>query len=317
MKLFLGIDTSNYTTSLCLLRQDGEIVADQRQILKVGPGLKGLRQSEAVFQHVQNLPVLTARLGPHLRGEDKLAALGVSTKPRAQTGSYLPVFLPGHSLALSLANLFGLTCYELTHQENHIWSGLASAGLALEGSFLAIHLSGGTTELVLVQPDRGNRSLRVDLWGGTLDLHAGQLVDRLGVKLGLSFPCGPALEKLALEAEATVPVATYQKAGRISFSGPLTALEKLVGEVAAPVIALTSFRVITRTLIKWISWAEEKTQRRRLLLVGGVAANKIIRRELVQGLPGWQIFFAAPAFSTDNAYGAAYYAALASGDLED
>ena len=312
MKVFLGIDTSNYTTSLCLLGEDGTILADERILLQVASGSRGLRQSEALFQHVQNLPKLCTALEP-LLAEHTLAAIGVSTRPRPQTDSYMPVFLAGSSLARSLARCLQVPCHELSHQENHIWSGLASAPGPQTPEFLAIHLSGGTTELAHVLRDKQSHRLRVELWGGTLDLHAGQVVDRLGVKLGLSFPAGPSLEKLAEETRDSVPVPTYHREGRVSFSGPLTALERMAEQVTAAVCARSCLLSIARTLSKWVQWAEERTDCRELLLVGGVASNRLIRQELVERLPQWRLFFAQPKYSTDNAYGAAYYCALREG----
>ena len=314
MKVFLGIDTSSYTTSICLLGEDGKIKADERIILHVASGSRGLRQSEALFQHVQNLPEVTARLAPALAGHE-LVSIGVSVKPRPSEDSYMPVFLPGSSLAEALGHLLGVPCHRLTHQESHIWSGLASANGPAAPDFFAIHLSGGTTELTLVKRDEKTNRLQLNLLGGTLDLHAGQFVDRLGVKLGLPFPAGPSLEKLAHLTEDTVPVPTFHRAGRVSFSGPLTALEKMVGEVSPEVLARSCFQSIGRTLVKWIRWAEEQSVSRELLVVGGVAANGIIRAYLREKLPNWNLFFAAPAYSVDNAYGAAFFSALTSGLL--
>lgn len=296
---------------MCLVGEDGTILADERKLLQVASGSRGLRQSEALFQHVQNIPELTAKLQDSLQGHE-LASIGVSVKPRPQEGSYLPVFLPGHSLALALSNILGIPCYELTHQETHIWSGIGSAGGPNSPEFLAIHLSGGTTELTLVKQGEQEPVLTIELWGGTLDLHAGQFVDRVGVKLGLDFPCGPALEKLANKTSETVPIPTFQREGNVSFSGPLTAVERLVGKQAPEVCARTCLNSIARTLIKWIRWAEEKTRSRELLLVGGVAANQLIRAELQAKLPHWKFYFADPAFSVDNAYGAAFFSALVS-----
>lgn len=312
MRLVLGVDTSSYTTSLCLVGEDGTIVLDQRKVLEVASGSRGLRQSEALFQHVQNLPGLTSKLTPYLQNNE-LVAIGVSTKPRPQDDSYLPVFLPGSSLASSLGHVLGIPCYELTHQENHIWGGIGSVGGPREFPFLAIHLSGGTTELTLVNREQTGWGLKVDLWGGTSDLHAGQFVDRLGVRLGLSFPAGSALEQLALNASTSLPIPTFHKGGMVSFSGPLTALERLCGQEAPEVLALSCFSAISRTLLKWIRWAETQTKCRQLLIVGGVAANSLIRQELVRSLPHWKLFFGKPRYSVDNAYGAAYFAALTSG----
>ncbi|NMB00919.1 MAG: O-sialoglycoprotein endopeptidase [Firmicutes bacterium] len=299
---------------MCLVGEDGTIIADERRLLKVASGLRGLRQSEALFQHVQNIPELTARLVTPLEGHD-LAAIGVSVKPRPQEESYLPVFLPGQSLAQALSHMASIPCYELTHQETHIWSGIATAGGPVESEFLAIHLSGGTTELTAVKRQEEGFNLQIDLWGATSDLHAGQFVDRLGVALGLGFPCGPALERLAAETTESVPVPTFHREGIVSFSGPLTALERLVGELRPEVCARACFKSIARTLVKWISWAGTKTECRNLLVVGGVAANRLIREELNKALPGWRFYFANPAYSVDNAYGAAFFAGLASGQL--
>ena len=314
MKVFLGIDTSSYTTSMCLLGEDGEIKADERIILQVASGARGLRQSEALFQHVQNMPEVTARIGQALQG-DELVSIGVTIKPRPSEDSYMPVFLPGSALAESIGHLLSIPCHKLTHQESHIWSGIASAQGPYASDFLAIHLSGGTTEMTLVGRDEKTNRLRVDLLGSTLDLLAGQFVDRLGVKLGLPFPAGPSLEKLAHKSEDTVSVPTFHRAGKVSFSGPLTALEKMVGNASPPVLAKACFESIGRTLVKWIRWAEGQSSSRDLLIVGGVAANKIIRSYLLQKLPNWDLFFAAPAYSVDNAYGAAFFSALSSGFL--
>ena len=224
MKVFLGVDTSSYTTSLCLLGEDGQIKADKRKVLEVASGSRGLRQSEALFYHMQNLPWLSSQLAPFL-ADHELVSIGVSVKPRPQEDSYLPVFLAGSSLAECLASFLGIPCHPLTHQETHIWGGIGSAGGPTASRFLAIHLSGGTTELTLVEREEKSPRLKIELLGATLDLHAGQLVDRLGVKLGLPFPAGPALEELAGLTADTAPVPTYHRDGMVSFSGPLTALE--------------------------------------------------------------------------------------------
>lgn len=312
MGLVLGVDTSSYTTSLCLLDANGDMVSEQRKILDVASGSRGLRQSEALFQHVRNLPTLTEQISSDLGGGN-LVSIGVSSKPRPQEDSYMPVFLPGISLARSLSNILGIPCYELSHQENHIWAGLASAQGPKEFPFLAVHLSGGTTELTLVNRDPLSWNLQVQLLGGSSDLHAGQLVDRLGVKLGLPFPAGSHLEELALKTTNTVTIPSFHRSGEISFSGPLTALERLVGQENPETLARSCFLVISRTLIKWIQWAENITPCRQLLIVGGVAANSLIRQDLTASLPNWKLFFAKPEHSVDNAYGSAFYAGLASG----
>jgi len=314
MRVFLGVDTSSYTTSMCLLGEDGSIQADERRILKVASGARGLRQSEALFQHVQNIPKLTKELALSLEGHE-LVSIGVSEKPRPQVDSYMPVFLPGSSFAEALGHMLSIPCHKLTHQEGHIWSGIASAKGPSASEFLAIHLSGGTTELTAVRRDPVTHRLDVELLGGTLDLHAGQFVDRLGVKMGLPFPAGPSLDQMAQTATGHLPVPTYHRGGMVSFSGPLTFLEAQVGTVEPGLLARACFASIARTLVKWVRWVEQERVSRDLLVVGGVAANTIIREALRMGLPDWRLYFAAPFRSVDNAYGAAFFGALTSGYL--
>lgn len=314
MKVVLGIDTSSYTTSMCLLGEDGSIKADERKILEVASGSRGLRQSEALFQHVQNIPLLTEKLVFALDGHE-LVSIGVSEKPRPQEESYLPVFLPGLSLAQALSHLLGIPYHGITHQETHIWGGIGSAAGPHSGEFLAMHLSGGTTELTVVKRDEQTNRLQIRLLGGTLDLHAGQFVDRLGVKMGLPFPSGPSLEKLAHLTTESISVPTFHKDGMVSFSGPLTALERLVGQAAPESCARACLMSIARTLVKWIRWAEKRHPSRELLVVGGVASNQIIRQVLHKQLSNWHLYFAAPVYSVDNAYGAAFFSALVSGCL--
>ena len=185
MRVFLGIDTSSYTSSMCLVGEDGSVIADERIVLHVASGSRGLRQSEALFQHVKNLPQLSSVLQPVL-AKHTLAALGVSVQPRPQDDSYMPVFLPGWGLAKSTASFLNVPCHELSHQETHIWSGIASAPGPASQEFLAIHLSGGTTELAHVQRDKRSYRLSIDLWGGTL-ISRRPICRSHRVQLGLPF----------------------------------------------------------------------------------------------------------------------------------
>lgn len=307
MNLYLGIDTSAYTTSLCLVDSEGRIVAEARKVLTVPEGKQGLRQSEAVFQHVQNLPVLAREIRSQLGEGCEVKAVAATNQPRPHEGSYMPVFLAGQGFGEAYASLSGIPFNTLSHQENHILSGIHTAGGPISKEFLSIHLSGGTTELTRVAVG-GDGRMDIDLLGATGDLHAGQFVDRVGVALGLGFPAGAALEALAQKGAAPVTVPAVHKDGKLSFSGPLTALLKKVSSERPEDIALGCFQCIGRALVKWIRWAEESTDCREMLIVGGVAANQIIRRMLLKKLPNWRLYFASPGYSTDNALGAALYA---------
>ena len=184
----LGLDTSNYRTSVALVSETGEILLNYRKLLPVPPGERGLRQNEAVFAHLRQLSAAEDQLRRAAGGT--VAAVAASTAPRDGTDSYMPVFMAGASFGRLTAAALGVPFVGTTHQRGHL--SAAKAGTELENSeeYLALHLSGGTTDLLEVRGDS------VRQIGGSMDLHAGQLVDRAGVALGCSFPSGPELEKL-------------------------------------------------------------------------------------------------------------------------
>lgn len=305
--MILGIDTSNYTTSLCLVDSTGEIVSEQRRLLSVEEGERGLQQSAALFQHVNNLPDLLEQIG----SLHSLQGICVSARPRPVENSYMPVFLAGEALARSLSAALQIPLYRTSHQEGHIAAGEATAGQVPADRFLAIHLSGGTSDLL--QVNRQDTGYRIALMGSSKDLHAGQFVDRVGVALGLPFPAGPHLEKLALtcpEGDVSVRLPSPVSGLDWSFAGPETAAGKLIETGGNPaVIARAVEDCIAKGLEKVIRQAMEQTGLRMILLVGGVAANLHIRRRLRHRLEHpavkAKLFFAAPRYSTDNAFGVA------------
>jgi len=310
---FLGIDTSNYTTSLAVIDANGQISADSRQLLPVEAGEKGLRQSEALFWHIKNLPDVVQRLTmqvPDLHSH--LRAIAVTTSPRPVLDSYMPVFLAGTSFAEGLASILQVPCFSLSHQENHLWAGLFTAGRPKLNEFLALHLSGGTTELLHVRMT-GDYHLQVAIIGGSMDLHAGQFIDRVGVAIGLPFPAGPHLERLASSSQQDLVIPSYHREGQISFAGQETAALRLLQQHNKADVARAVLMNIARTIAKMIRWAAQKTGITKVVLVGGVCANQLIRAELTARLDQLQLYFADPRFSVDNALGAAIFAGLSYG----
>ncbi|MDO5379178.1 MAG: O-sialoglycoprotein endopeptidase, partial [Clostridia bacterium] len=195
MRAVLGIDTSCYTTSAALVSEDGEILASARQLLAVAEGERGLQQSQGLFQHVKSLPQMIERVMADVP-EAGICAVSASVRPRPAERSYMPVFRAGESQARAAAALLRVPFYPVSHQEGHVRAAMVDSGIEPEAPFLALHLSGGTTEVLLA--DSG----KLTLLGGSLDLHAGQLIDRTGVRMGLPFPAGPSLERLAMKGEA-------------------------------------------------------------------------------------------------------------------
>ena len=311
MEVSLGVDTSCYTTSAAVLDRTGKLIADFRIPLTVKPGGKGLSQSEMVFQHVRNLPLVLEQLRRMMGNEARIVAVGASARPRPVDGSYMPVFLVGHGAAKTLGAAMNCLVYGISHQENHILAGMWSAGGDFGPEFLALHVSGGTTEILRVQ--RTAECMDVTLLGGTCDLHAGQFVDRVGVALGLPFPAGPHLERLAAQCKGKPSVTPVSVDGmQISFSGPESHVRRWLSISPDPAeVAASVQQCIAESLQRALVAAIDRTGLKTVLLVGGVAANQFVRTHVAGALERGreaQVRWPAPEFSGDNAVGAAWWA---------
>ncbi len=293
MSGFLGIDTSNYTTSVAYVR-DGVVEANLRQLLTVDKGERGLRQSDAVFAHTVNLPGLFETLGKR-----SLAAVGVSVTPRDVEGSYMPCFLAGKSAASGIAQVTGVPFYGFSHQRGHIMAALYSCGKQdlYEGTFLAFHVSGGTSEVTLCEEGR------ITLLGGSEDISCGKVIDRVGVMLGLDFPCGKALEALARAGRVTRRIKTCVRGMHCNLSGVENLARRMLDEgerredIAAFVLAF-----VEQTLLALSKEARARYAGVPIVYAGGVMSNQLIRPALAAA---GESYFADAAYSCDNAAGIA------------
>lgn len=302
---FLGIDTSNYTTSLALCSREGEILLNLKRLLPVKDGECGLRQSDAVFAHVKNLPELMAELRPHL-ADKRILAVGYSARPRQAEGSYMPCFLAGKAAAESISATLGVPSFSFSHQDGHITAALYSAGqmalLEEQTPFAAFHVSGGTTEVLLVQPRENG--LDVSLVGETSDLNAGQAIDRVGVMMGLSFPCGREMEALAATSTKKPPSPRVSvKNGCCNLSGLQNLAEKLWRESGdRALVSAFVFSFLARTLERMTEALDLAHPGLPIFYAGGVMSNRYLQSRLsARG----NTYFAEPVFSADNAAGIA------------
>ncbi len=302
-EVILGIDTSNYTTSLAILSVDGELIANLKRPLPVKAGERGLRQSDAVFAHTVNLPSLLCEAKSYLE-DANICAVGVSDKPRNVEGSYMPCFLSGVVSAESIALALNTPIYRFSHQCGHIMAAVYSSGREdlLKREFAAFHISGGTTELVRVKP--AESGFATELLGGTSDLNAGQIIDRVGVYAGLAFPAGPALEKEALKNMAKIPGKKVSSKGMtVNLSGLENMAVKLYDDTGdLPLTAAFVFDYIGRAVIAMMDAYEDAFGKTTFLLAGGVMCNSIIKEMLGKA---HSVAFAEPAMSADNAVGIA------------
>ena len=297
--MYLGIDTSNYTTSAAAF--DGRDGVNRSRLLDVAPGQLGLRQSDALFSHVKRLPVLMEQLFSAV-SPGEIQAVAVSTRPRAVEGSYMPCFLAGVAVAKSLAAALGVPCHEVSHQQGHVAAALWSAGRMdlMDRPHLAWHLSGGTTELLSITPE--GKNVRAEKIGGTSDISAGQIMDRTGKLLALPFPAGKALDQLSQGVDV--------KPFRVKTQGLTFSLSGLENQVAAfyqrtnspEETAAFAVSSVCDVVLRTTREAQKQYPGLEVVFSGGVASNVTLRRVCGFGV------FAAPQFSTDNAMGVAVLA---------
>ncbi|MBR0465034.1 MAG: O-sialoglycoprotein endopeptidase [Clostridia bacterium] len=303
MRVVLGLDTSCYTTS-CGLAMERRGLDQARRLLDVPLGERGLQQSKGVFQHVGRMPALIeALLSRHADAE--IVGVCASIRPRPVEGSYMPVFTVGEGHGRTLAATLRVPFIETSHQQGHIRAAMWTTPLTPGDRFLALHLSGGTTEIVVY--DEG----AVRLIGGTNDLHAGQFIDRVGVALGLSFPAGPELEKLACRGQAKAGLPIWVRGTTCSFSGSESAAQRMIAadELSREDMAAEVFSCVARSIAKVLVNAVVETGVERILLAGGVTSS-ILMRDLISARvkrlnPRVKLYWGQPEFSGDNACGAA------------
>ena len=298
----IGIDTSNYTTSIAYFSNgSGENCS---QLLPVKQGELGLRQADAVFAHIKSLPELAGRLFSHIQQEN-VRVIGVSTRPRAVEGSYMPCFMVGYSHAKLLADALCVPLVEVSHQQGHVAASLWSAGRLdlMDTPHLAWHLSGGTTELLLVEPE--GKNVRCTRIGGTTDISAGQLIDRTGVMLDLPFPAGKHLDELSKTANLTEVFKVKCPEMEFSLSGVQNKVQQFyAANDDAAETAAYAIRCVSEAVYRATKNALKAYPGLPVVFSGGVASNSMLRTRLADLNP----IFAQPQYSTDNAMGVAVLA---------
>ncbi|MBS7299232.1 MAG: hypothetical protein KIG65_09180 [Eubacteriales bacterium] len=297
MKNYIGVDTSNYTTSFAIC---GNIERSVRKILPVAEGQRGIRQSDGVFMHIKQAPALYDKLMEGI-APDTVKAVGVSTRPRSVEGSYMPVFLAGKTFANIISSTIGVPLYELSHQDGHIMAGILSSGREdlLNTEFYSVHLSGGTFEILKTRYNGYN--FDTEIVGGTKDISAGQLIDRVGVACGMGFPCGKEVSRLASISEGKVPLfSVSENNGYINLSGAEAQAMKLVGSVQTENICMALIECIGKSIIK----ALRSLSANKVLFAGGVVSSDVLREYLIKN-SDIECIFASKEMSSDNAWGIA------------
>lgn len=298
----LGIDTSNYKTSVALVDEEGKIICNEQQFLEVKKGERGLRQSTALFQHVNNLPGLIEKAFAMLPEDIRVKCIGVSTRPRPVEGSYMPVFNAGYSAARMLAASLGVPCFTVSHQEGHIEAVKHYSLFQDTSRLICFHFSGGTSEALLV--DHG----KIEIVGGSKDLAFGQVLDRLGVALGMDFPCGQEMDDIVCRmsrVKGNILPKIKCEQGYINLSGIETKCQRSIGEIDQDVLISMTFHRLAEAIAEMCRQLAEQYQINDFLFAGGVSSSRFIRQYLNETLKGYHLCFGDPKLSTDNAVGTA------------
>jgi len=317
--LYLGIDTSNYKTSAAVTDSCNRIIYERSEYLDVPAGSRGLRQSDAFFMHSNRLPSFIEEVFSAL-SEKEIAAVGVSSRPRRVEGSYMPCFLAGLNSARTIGAALGIPVYQFSHQEGHAAAIIEDERILTENDFapsLLFHLSGGTTEFLLCRPD--SIGYETEIIGGTRDISFGQLIDRTGVAMGLPFPAGAYLDKIASEYEGSltpqIPRIKFD-AGHFNLSGPETAIMRMIEDAPDELqhaVVKQIFDAVADLLYKAASELSREHSARTVYMAGGVASSSYIRNKIDKTLTGsshndFKIIFGRPSLSGDNAAGIAMLA---------
>ncbi len=307
MSYHLGIDTSNYTTSVAVYDDVTNSVINRKKLLPVKAGEKGIRQSDAVFHHTVQLPQLINELVNDFDGV--ISSVGVSVKPCNEDGSYMPCFLTGISVAEAVASFMRIPLFKFSHQDGHIAAALYSADKLnlINEEFFAFHISGGTSQVLKVAPN--DNYFKTEIISDSLDLKAGQAIDRVGVMLGLAFPCGPELEKLALKSNLPLKKEkVFRRDGMFSLSGVENKCKKMFDDGKTPAdIAFYCINYIRSALDDTVNEIIAGHGNLPLIFSGGVMSNSIIRNDFMNR---YNAFFAEPQYSSDNACGIAILSSI-------
>lgn len=314
--LVLGIDTSNYKTSIALVdAETGSIRCDLRRLLRVKQGERGLRQSDALFQHIENIPELMKQAfqtEAPMQQQSSLVAVAYSSRPRPVENSYMPVFRAGETVAKSLAAAMGIPLFAFSHQEGHVEAIRSSSRFSREEPLLCYHLSGGTSELLKLKDGR------LEKIGGSKDLAFGQVIDRVGVAAGMAFPAGEEMDRLVGKQTDAEKAAAPGELKKIPLDGLYWNLSGIETQCSRKITATTDphqqnalmrelFEKIATCLIQLTDQAVKQEDIKNIMFTGGVASSKFISERIKTHFHGKNICvaFGAQHLAQDNAVGIA------------
>lgn len=271
--IILGIETSCDDTAVALVKNGkdllGSLVASQTKIHKKFGGIVPEIASRKHLEII--LPLIDKLLEQTKLSKDDIDAIAVTNKP-----GLLGSLLIGVNTAKTLAYLWGKPLIKVDHLIGHIYSPFLKEAVPKKFPVLALIVSGGHTELVLMQGKNKFKSV-----GRTRDDAVGEAFDKAAKLMGLEYPGGPAISKIAKEGNVPkLPRPMLAEGLDMSFSGLKTAISKIANDYPVPALAFEFQEAAVDVLVTKTKRAIKKYNPEALILSGGVAANKHLRGEL-------------------------------------
>jgi N6-L-threonylcarbamoyladenine synthase len=287
--LCLGVESTAHTFGCSIVDSKGRVLSDERGIYKAPEG-SGIHPREASRHHIEASSSIFQR---------SLQSAGVTMKDVDVVGYSAgpglgPCLRVGAVVARTVAGFYKKPLVPVNHALGHL-----ELGAVLTGAFdpLVLLVSGGHTMILAFSHGRWR------VFGETLDLTVGQLLDQFGRALGFASPCGGRIEQLAVQSAGRYMQLPYVVKGNdVSFSGLLTAAVKLAGnaETANACYSLqeTAFAMLAEVVERALSF----TGKKEMMIVGGVAANKRLAEmlEAACSRQGAKLFVCPLKFAGDN-----------------
>ncbi len=285
----LGIESTAHTFSCAVIEKNGKkgkILSDVREIYRPPKG-EGIHPREASRHHIENSPTVLS----NCLKEAKITIKDLDIISYAAGPGLGPCLRVGAVVARSLASYYDIPIYPVNHAIGHIELGKLLTGAK---NPLVLLVSGGHTMLLAFL----NKQWRV--FGETLDITLGQLLDQFGRSIGLASPCGRNIEELAKTSSKYVTLPYSVKGNDVSYSGLLSATKSIVQNSKADAcfsLQETAFAMVSEAVERALSF----TRKKELLIVGGVAANKRLSEMLknVCKRHGCKFFISPQKFAGD------------------
>jgi N6-L-threonylcarbamoyladenine synthase len=305
----LGIESSCDDTSASIIK-DGKILSNVIGNQKVHEKYGGVVPELASRAHLQNIiPVVHQAINESGIDKKDISAVGFTRGP-----GLLGSLLVGVSFAKSFALANNIPLIDVNHMQGHILAHFIKDkngnGNPPKFPFLCLTVSGGHTQIVKV-----NDTLDFDLIGETIDDAAGEAFDKSAKLLGLPYPGGPLIDRLAKDGNPTAFTYGIPKVDKLnfSFSGLKTSIlyfikkqtkenPNFINENMNDICASIQYSIIN-ILMKKLEKASEETGITEIAIAGGVSANSGLRTRLkkMENSHGWKTYIPPFSYCTDNA----------------